>query len=64
MNEREKRLAEIRERLERADDGRLAFVLAFLRAGERGNPSGPSGHLPFQGRQERVATPALGAGSQ
>ena len=35
MNEREKVLAEIRERLERADDGRLAFVLAFLRAGER-----------------------------
>lgn len=35
MNKREKVLAEIRERLERADDGRLAFVLAFLRAGER-----------------------------
>ena len=35
MDKREKVLAEIRERLERADDGRLAFVLAFLRAGER-----------------------------
>lgn len=35
MNKREKELAEIRERLERADDGRLVFVLAFLRAGER-----------------------------
>ena len=50
MNKREIILAEIRERLERADDGRLAFVLAFLRAGER--------------EDLRIATPARGAGSQ
>lgn len=41
MNERERVLAEIRERLERADDGRLAFVLAFLRAGENPPPATP-----------------------
>ena len=55
MNTREKTIAEIREHLERADAARLAFVLAFLRAGERGDPSGPAGHLPFQGRLERAA---------
>lgn len=41
MDKREKVLAEIRERLERADDGHLAFVLAFLRAGENPPPATP-----------------------
>lgn len=45
MNEREKTLAEIRERLERADDGRLAFVLAFLRVGENPPPATPEPFL-------------------
>ncbi len=55
MNKREKVLAEIRERLERADDGRLAFVLAFLRAGEREDLRiAPAGCTPHQ----------RGAGSQ
>ncbi|MBR3240251.1 MAG: hypothetical protein IKF99_17650 [Oscillospiraceae bacterium] len=50
MNTREKMIAEIREYLERTDAARLAFVLAFLRAGER--------------EDLRIATPARGAGSQ
>lgn len=50
MNTREKMIAEIREHLERADADRLAFVLAFLRAGEW--------------EDLRIATPARGAGSQ
>ena len=41
MNTREKMIAEIREHLERADAARLAFVLAFLRAGENPPPATP-----------------------
>lgn len=50
MNTREKMIAEIQEHLERADAARLAFILAFLRAGER--------------EDLRIDKPARGAGSQ